>query len=217
LSAAAPTGGTGGAGQTTPGTLADFAARVAAGTGLDPYTVLGWVKAEGGPLDNPLNLGPGTHYGSEAAAAAAVVHNLNTPLYASVEKAAHAHYANEQKKIDAEAHAIAYSPWNNPNDPGSASRSQYESNIKKDADAALFQGGIGKVPPVLPPDVGNIPGVSSVGDALGSIAKAAQFVFSVRFLEILGGGLVVLLGLYLLARRMGVSTPSIPVVSAAAG
>lgn len=47
----------------------------------------------------------------------------------------------------------------------------------------------------------SIPGVSS----LGSIEKGIEFLFSVRFLEIIGGSLLVLAGLMILARSFGAS------------
>lgn len=47
--------------------------------------------------------------------------------------------------------------------------------------------------------------VGAVGSAVGAIddvAKALGFIFSIRFLEILGGGTLLLLGLYLLGKQL---------------
>lgn len=44
----------------TPGAAAQ---QIAAGTGLDPVAVQVWIQCEGGPADNPLNIGPGAHPG----------------------------------------------------------------------------------------------------------------------------------------------------------
>lgn len=55
------------------GTHATFIRLVVAGTGLSFRTVVAWVASEGGPVGNPLNIGPGKNYGSGTAAAAAVI------------------------------------------------------------------------------------------------------------------------------------------------
>jgi hypothetical protein len=49
--------------------------------------------------------------------------------------------------------------------------------------------------------------VSGITDAIGSITDAFKFIFSYRFLEILGGGLLLLLGLYLLAQQFRQTFP----------
>lgn len=51
---------------------------------------------------------------------------------------------------------------------------------------------------------------------IGSTEKALKFLFSLRFLEILGGGLLILLGLYLLGKQFGVSVPAPAPAKAAA-
>jgi hypothetical protein len=66
-------------------------------------------------------------------------------------------------------------------------------------------------------NAGGIPNpVSGVTDAIGSITDAFKFIFSYRFLEILGGGLLLLLGLYLLARQLGVAPGPTAVAATAA-
>ncbi len=47
------------------------------------------------------------------------------------------------------------------------------------------------------------------------MGDAISFLFSYRFLEILGGGLLILLGLYLLSKQFGVSIPKPPAAAAA--
>ncbi len=62
---------------------------------------------------------------------------------------------------------------------------------------------------------GAISGVTgAITGPIKSVEDALKFLFSYRFLEIVGGGVLTLLGLYLLARRMG--GPSVPIVAAAA-
>jgi len=53
---------------------------------------------------------------------------------------------------------------------------------------------------------------TSVWDGLSSVQKALGFLFSYRGLEVIGGGLLLLLGLYLLARTLGVSAPKLPAI-----
>lgn len=50
-----------------------FIRLVATGTGLSFRTVVAWTTIEDGPIDNPLNIGPGNHYGSGPKAAAATI------------------------------------------------------------------------------------------------------------------------------------------------
>lgn len=48
------------------------------------------------------------------------------------------------------------------------------------------------------------------GGIFGGIESAISFVFSIRFVEIVGGGVLVLLGLLLLTRQVGLAPPSAP-------
>ncbi len=85
-----------------------FAELVASGTSLDLGVVRAWVLAEGGPVDNPLNIkgnGPVRRYGSADAAAAATIANLRTPTYAHVLEAA------RSGNVQSQLHAIVVSPW----------------------------------------------------------------------------------------------------------
>lgn len=45
-----------------PPSVEQFNKLFAAKTGLDPRVVAAWTEAEGGPADNPLNIGPGKHF-----------------------------------------------------------------------------------------------------------------------------------------------------------
>lgn len=125
-----------------------FSAEVSRQTGLDFYTIEGWVRAENGPADNPLGImHPGTqqleHYGTLQAAAAATAQLLQTPTYRGVIATARPHdqlhgiYPGEDKVIAAQAHAIAYSPWKG-ND--GLPRSKYEQNIDAGATLAIYEG-----------------------------------------------------------------------------
>lgn len=79
------------------------------GTGLSFRVLFTWIKQEGGPDDNPLNIGPGNSYGSATKAAVATIALLRSPrgrnygydkILASAAKS-----DNEQLK------AIAESSW----------------------------------------------------------------------------------------------------------
>ena len=48
------------------------------------------------------------------------------------------------------------------------------------------------------------------GGIFGGIESAISFVFSIRFVEIVGGGILVLLGLILLAKQVGLAPPQAP-------
>ncbi len=63
-------------------------------------------------------------------------------------------------------------------------------------------GGLGGLPVVGGP-------ITSAAGVIGSLEDAIKFVFTFRFLEIVGGGALILLGIYLLGRQLGVA-PSIP-------
>lgn len=83
---------------------ASFSRQVAAGTGLSVKVVAAWCLAEGGPDDNPLNIGPGNHYGSVSGGAKATIKLLRTSLYKNVMRSA-------GKSDSEQISAIAASPW----------------------------------------------------------------------------------------------------------
>jgi hypothetical protein len=82
-----------------------FLSYVSAKTGLAPNVIRAWMLAEGGPSDNPLNIGPGRHYGSPQHAASATVSLLHNSRYAGILRAAHRGSEKDQLA------AIAASPW----------------------------------------------------------------------------------------------------------
>jgi hypothetical protein len=82
----------------------DFAVLVSAGTGLSLRVVGGWALAEGGPDDNPLNIGPGRHFGSIEAGAKATIALLSTPLYKGIIASAN---GSDQQQL----RGIAASSW----------------------------------------------------------------------------------------------------------
>lgn len=65
-------------------TYAKFSQIVAANTKLSLRVVGAWTLAEGGPKDNPLNIGPGHRYGTVRKGARATTSLLKHPLYNGV-------------------------------------------------------------------------------------------------------------------------------------
>jgi hypothetical protein len=83
---------------------AKFAAILTNRTGLSPRVVAAWALAEGGPKDNPLNMGPGNHYGTVRAGARATEQNLRSALYRNIMRSVG---EADLTQID----AIVASPW----------------------------------------------------------------------------------------------------------
>lgn len=85
-----------------------FAEQVASETGLSLRVIGAWCIAEGGPEDNPLNMGPGDHFGTAANAAKEASKNMAGPLY----EESHPSILGSIGGTDQEQiHAIAISPW----------------------------------------------------------------------------------------------------------
>ena len=62
----------------------EFCQLVAGGTGLSLRVLAAWCDSEGGPSDNPLNIGPGNSYGSIQAGAEATVRLLKSGTYPGI-------------------------------------------------------------------------------------------------------------------------------------
>ena len=81
---------------------------------------------------------------------------------------------------------------------------------------AVDQSQTSGIPGAVNAGIGSVTGgVGSVVSAAEAVPKALAFIFSYRFLEILGGGLLLLLGLYLLGQQFKATFPTPKVVSAA--
>lgn len=83
---------------------AKFSHLVSQGTDLSLRVIGAWTLAEGGPSDNPLNIGPGERYGSVRAGARATSNLLGDSLYRNVLASAR---EPDRKQIK----AIADSSW----------------------------------------------------------------------------------------------------------
>lgn len=56
------------------------------------------------------------------------------------------------------------------------------------------------------PGPGDQPGEQSIFGTIGGIGDAIRFLFSIRFVELVGGAMLLLMGLYLLAKQAGNNT-----------
>lgn len=171
-----------------------------------------WQAAEGGPSDNPLNttLGqPGAQgssirgYGSVQAGVDATVQTLLQPAYSSVVQAFRK--GSTEGTIGA---AVIASPWDGSahyagtdfwnwilSQPGGLS---YASTGISIPGVSTIEGAVANVNPVTGAyDVGK-----SAGEAVTSVAKAIEWVFSnwLRIFEFLGGAVLGIFGLVLLGR-----------------
>ncbi|KAA0272313.1 MAG: hypothetical protein EDQ89_08285 [Acidobacteria bacterium] len=87
-----------------PRAYARFTVIVVRRTGLSARVVGAWTLAEGGPDDNPLNIGPGERFGTVRRGARATAKHLRGDLYRDV--------MNTVGRSDmAQIDAIAASPW----------------------------------------------------------------------------------------------------------
>lgn len=109
--ATASSGGVGPGGDTSSGTIeglsgsyARFVQLVSGQTDLSLKVLAAWTVAEGGPRDNPLNIGPGNDYGSIRGGARATSNLLHDERYAEVLASAG---TSDRRQI----RAIADSPW----------------------------------------------------------------------------------------------------------
>jgi hypothetical protein len=86
------------------GTYRTFAEQLSRLTGLSPRVIAAWELAEGGPPDNPLNIGPGAHYGSVQGAAQATAKLLHSSIYTGI-------LGSAGKPDQTQIAAIAASKW----------------------------------------------------------------------------------------------------------
>ncbi len=87
-----------------PRAYARFTVIVVRRTGLSARVVGAWTLAEGGPDDNPLNIGPGERFGTVRRGARATASHLRGDLYRDVMRSV-------EKSDMAQIDAIVASPW----------------------------------------------------------------------------------------------------------
>lgn len=200
----------------------NFAAEVSKQTGADFYTIFGWEMAEGGPPDNPLNIGPGQHFGSVDSAAKATSDLIeNSGYYKDILASFQGHYPTEDAAIASQSRAIAYNTHWNVIDPRTHSpaaianlRKQYLSNISAGALQAMYEGLSAKakvtpggdVIPANPTDPFSDPfHINGITDAIGGLAHDIAYPFEWlgshwdRILLVIGGAILVIIALVLIA------------------
>lgn len=208
----------------------DFASVVSKETGADFFTILGWEKAEGGPPDNPLNIGPGQHFASPVVGAEATASLLEkSNYYQDILSSFQTKYATDTSAIASQAYAIAYNEHWNVIDPRthtpaatSRLRQQYLQNIESNAIAAaaaklkpnskiqthqVFPGGPNY------PDKGSGLGIpnplSGITGAITNLAEAIAAPFQWlgnnwdRILFVLGGAILAIIAIIVIVKSRG--------------
>lgn len=198
-----------------------FATRLSAQTGLSRKVIITWALLENGPDDNPLNIGPGKHFGSPTAAADATAQLLK---YGT----ARSQYGGYQDILAARGNdfqalrALAKSPWDTGTNKTAADVARYWSALVR-----VYSGQFGGTS--APPDtsIGAFIGSETSGDAganLGAgyahIAKATGLDAIVGFLgklferstwyrifEVIGGAVCLVIAIRILSSEIGVKVP----------
>lgn len=187
-------------GKDNGGKLQRFSQEVAAGTGLNPNTIGIWVLAENGPVENPLNIGPGRLYSSLDSAALATIRVLHQSNMAGI-------LASAPKDTKTQLQAIAASPWDAGHYGGNG---QNLASVYNDVKGNPF--GLGSAADWTSYDAGNAAhdaktaaaGVADTALAVPRfLAKLADPTLWVRVLYVLGGSVFLLAGLALLVRQLG--------------
>lgn len=183
-----------------------FMALVRVGTGLSFRTVWTWVAAESGPVDNPLNLGPGNSYGSPARAAAATIATLRNPRtnrtygYDKI-------IASANKNDSEQLKAIANSSWDAGHyQNGELLRGVYQTYFPKTSGGGFFDW-VGQTvtdPGQSLSDAGQfyedkVPGVAGLTAFLGNLLSGA---FWVRVLLVVFGGVALIGAMVILSREL---------------
>jgi len=197
----------------------DYANVLAKAVGLDPRVAYAWEKAEGDPGDLPgyynymniktttaSSLGiPTVGTGPAGTAKFANVGIGESAAIAEITSPAIGIRNEKGKSIAQQISDIAASPWasshyggpGGPNLLADFQRMYPGVDVGSSSQTPLPAAGGGKdasqtaAPNPLAP----------ITDALSSVTDAFKFIFSYRFLEILGGGVLILLGLYIVARQ----------------
>ena len=216
---------------------ATWANAVAKQTGIDPRVLIAWQHAEGHPGDqafNSLNMqsqtaqAVGVRPATVLAADTAGFANVQEGITATVREIQALGLTHEAGRSPAQQIAdIAASPWASSHYGGPGG-----PNLARDFTSLYGSAALGQ--PARPGlQVSSVPGSSGTGvvgsgSVLGGVAhdvgsalsfpeRAFKFLTSWRFVEIVGGFFLLLVGLFLLGRQFGLQAPAPPVVKAAGG
>src|ERR1035437_535102 len=202
-----------GLGNSTASEEQQFSFAVAQQTGLDPRVVTAWAQQETGGSANAhnwLNLRPfqGDPYASVSSggfeqfstlgdAVTATVKRIRQPFAAPI-------IASEHKSPAQEISAIASTGWDSGHYGGPGGPNLLRTFLSlypgQGGSPAITAAGSGAPGTGALAGIANNP-VGAVTSVTSSVTDAAKFVFSYRFLEILGGGALILVGLYILAQQ----------------
>ncbi len=229
----------GAAGAHQPPEFAQFLQGVSAATGIDPRVLAAWVRSEGHPGDlyhNYLNIQTATAQSlgaptvGTAAAGTAEFGTVQIGIDATVREIQSLglnHLANQTPR--AEITSIAASPWasshyGGPGGPNLANvfaglfggqaglDSPYQGATTAVGVASTV--GTGSAADRGSVDITGSGGGPSVKGALSGVTdwleSPFKFLTSWRFAEVVGGALLMLVGLVLVARQFGVGVPNLP-------
>lgn len=164
---------------------AKFAVLTSKSTGISVRVMGAWVLAEGGPDDNPLNIGPGNHYGSPEGAAKATLSTLKSgpgPIRAILKAA---RTGDDQKVMEAIiggnriGGSYVTGTWGTVGSKdgtvaGSALGSSYDS--LGGAKVATAGGGDTTLASITIPGVGPVLTPNDIAGAIGDVAGAGEDV-----------------------------------------
>lgn len=174
-----------------------FSILLAGATGLSAKVIAAWAIYENGPDDNPLNIGPGNHYGSLLGGVKATSDLLHTSLYKGIMDTAG---KSDQEQIA----AIAASSWC----PGCAGYEQDLTNVYNGISgsaAGSTSVGKGGASGEVQADT-NSTGIDAVGEGIANIVKFIARIFEPEFWLRVGkvvlGALALLLGAVLLGNAL---------------
>lgn len=199
-----------------------FAQRLHAQTGLSSRVIIAWATIEGGPDDNPLNIGPHNHYGSPQAAADATARLLKFGTARSRYGGYQEILANKGGDVSV-LYSIAKSPWDVGTTKSMADVARYYKAI-----GATYARLYGGSPPGKPDTgVGAFIGSEIHGDAganlgagyqhiaqatgidaiVGFIGKLFERATWFRVFEVIGGVILLVIALRILSSEMGLNVP----------
>jgi hypothetical protein len=175
------------------------------GTGLSFRTVYTWVTLENGPDDNPLNIGPGNHYGNGSKAAIASIALLRGPNahtfgYDSI-------VGSAGKKDSEQLKAIALSAWNGGPLASAEVHMEYASRLQNTYNSLFPSGKISfslgditvKNPLTQIDDAAGL-AAGGAGSLLGAIGDSKTWI---RILMVILGAIALIGGLVLFTKELG--------------
>lgn len=175
------------------------------GTGLSFRTLYTWVTLEDGPDDNPLNIGPGNHYGNGTKAAAATIALLRGPNAVAYDY--NLITGSAGKKDSEQLKAIAISDWNGGPLAAPSVHVEYASRLERVYNENFPTGKIRigltditvKNPATQIDDAAGLV-AGGAGSLLGAIGDSKTWI---RVLMVILGAIALIGGLVLFTKELG--------------